>query len=324
MMSSKVVLLAIILRCGGIQVDPPEEIKIIDSGHLGHLEMTWTPPASLIHMQECLIRYQLEYYNTYRQSWTVIKTIHRTYSDQFDLMKDVQVRVYTLLSGPCTNNTWIRSANYTEVVQNPPSTGLQDSEVEDFGCVFHNMEKTICMWKKSSKSPTSSQLYLYYWYTELEKTEECPDYITKNGVRRGCNFTEKPLPDFTDVNFCVNGSSPEGPLKPTYMSIQIQNYVKPARSDKPHLQTLKGAPLKLHWMKPHGKIPGRCLEYEVEHTRVDPDGKHELQRIPTMLTNHMFPPAGNNERNCFKVRSKLNKYCAMGSFWSAWSHTTCH
>lgn len=43
---------------------------------------------------------------------------------QFDLMKDVRVRVYTLLSGPCTNGTLVKSTSYIELVQKSPSTGL--------------------------------------------------------------------------------------------------------------------------------------------------------------------------------------------------------
>lgn len=47
----------------------------------------------------------------------------RSYSAQFDLMKDVRVRVYTLLSGPCTGGRIIKSTNYTELVRKPPNTG---------------------------------------------------------------------------------------------------------------------------------------------------------------------------------------------------------
>lgn len=55
--------------------------------------------------------------------WQAIRTTIRTYSAQFDLMKDVRVRVYTLLSGPCTNGSMIKSTSYTEVVQKPPGAG---------------------------------------------------------------------------------------------------------------------------------------------------------------------------------------------------------
>lgn len=52
-----------------------------------------------------------------------IRTSKRTYTAQFDLMKDVRVRIYTLLSGTCTNDTMIKSTDYTEVIQKSPSTG---------------------------------------------------------------------------------------------------------------------------------------------------------------------------------------------------------
>lgn len=67
---------------------------------------------------------------------------------------------------------------------------------------------------------------LFCRHKELGQTEECPKYNTLGGVRIGCTFADVPLPVFTDINFCLNGSSPEGPLKPTFASLQIQNHGK--------------------------------------------------------------------------------------------------
>lgn len=60
-------------------------------------------------------------------------------------------------------------------------------------------------------------------HKSLDRAVECPSYILSGGVRKGCNFSGKPLPEFTDIYFCVNGSSREGPLKATFFSLQIQN-----------------------------------------------------------------------------------------------------
>ncbi|XP_061558152.1 interleukin-13 receptor subunit alpha-2 isoform X2 [Phycodurus eques] len=304
-------------------VDPPEEIKIIDPGHLGRLEITWTLPSGLINTQECAIHYQLEYFNAYTKRWDVIQTPQRTYSAQFDLMKDISVRVYTLLGGCGTNNTWIKSLNYKELVQKPPGTGRHGKAVKDFGCVIYNMEHMICNWNKHPNAPASSQFHMYYWHNELEKTEECPKYLFTNEVKSGCNFTGKHFPDFTDINFCVNGSSSEGPLMPTYACIQIQNYVKLDHADKPVLLTGQLAHINLLWRKPDGRVPEHCLEWEVEHTKEGPHGKNE-SRISTMHTRLTFPTVGNKERNCFTVRSRVHKYCAERSFWSEWSPYACH
>ncbi|XP_077361291.1 interleukin-13 receptor subunit alpha-2 isoform X2 [Festucalex cinctus] len=302
------------LHCSAIQVDPPEEINIIDPGHLGHLDITWSLPASLINFQECL-RYQVEYFNTYAQRWDVIQAPQRIYSAQFDLMKDIQIRVYTVLSGHCTNNSVIKSVNYTELVQKPPGAGRGDA-VKHFECVFHNMERMICKWEKF---PAKSQLFMYYWHNKLNKTEACPKYIYTNGVRSGCDFTGKPLPDFTDVNICVNGSSPEGPLRPKYTSLQIQNYVKPDPAQKPSLALVQDARINVDWTKPHGKVPGHCLEWEVKHT--SEGTQYQSKTTHTMSTSLILPAVG--VKNCFTVRSKLNKYCATTSMWSEWSHRAC-
>ncbi|XP_071317310.1 interleukin-13 receptor subunit alpha-2 isoform X2 [Trachinotus anak] len=311
------------IHCNGLTVDPPEDLVILDPGHLGHLEITWNPPANLINMTECPKLYQLEYFNTYKDSWTAIRTPRRSHSAQFDLMKDIRVRVYTLLNGPCTNGTMIKSTSYTELVQKPPSAGVAGTTVKDFVCVFYNMENMECNWKKNPKTPANSQQTLYYWHKELEQAEECPKYIISGGVRSGCNFTGKTLPDFTDINFCINGSSPEGPLKPTFSSLQIQNHVKPGTTEKLQLQTRSDGQLEVEWERPVGRVPGHCLEWEVEHSQEAPGGKIAL-KILTEQTSLTLPLIHDNERNCLRVRSKLHKYCVDKSFWSEWSHPNCY
>ncbi|XP_040907293.1 interleukin-13 receptor subunit alpha-2 isoform X2 [Toxotes jaculatrix] len=308
------------IHCDGYTVDPPENLVILDPGHLGHLEITWSPPASMINMTECPKRYQLEYFNTYKDSWTAVRTSKRSYRAQFDLMKDVRVRVYTLLSGPCTNGTMVESTNYTELVQKPPSTGVVGATVKDFVCVFHNMENMECTWERSPKMPANSQQKLYFWHKKLERAEECPKYIFSGGFRSGCNFTENALPLFTDINFCINGSSSEGLLKPMFTSLQMQNQVKPGTTEKLHLQAGPDAQLEVHWELPVGMDSGRCLEWEVQQE--GSDGK-----TASILTKEMkltLPLIHDHERNCFRVRSKLHKYCADRSFWSEWSHPTCY
>ncbi|XP_038565273.1 interleukin-13 receptor subunit alpha-2 isoform X1 [Micropterus salmoides] len=311
------------VHCNGFTVDPPEDLVILDPGHLGQLEITWSPPASLINMTECPKLYQLEYFNTYSDSWNAVRMNRRTYSVQFDLMKDVRVRVYTLLSGPCTNGTMTKSARYTELIQKPPSTGVVGTAVQDFVCVYHNMKYMECSWGKGPETPANSQQSLYFWHKKMEQAEECPKYVLSSGVRSGCNFTGMSFPDFTDISFCVNGSSPEGPLKPTYISLQIQNHVKPDTTEKLHLQTGPDTQLELHWDNPVGSVPGHCLEWEVEHNQEGPDGKIALEPILTKQTSLTLSSIGDNERHCFRVRSKLHKYCADKSFWSEWSPPTC-
>nr|XP_033492603.1 interleukin-13 receptor subunit alpha-2 isoform X2 [Epinephelus lanceolatus] len=311
------------MHCNGLTVDPPEDLVISDPGHLGHLDITWSPPASLINVTECQKQYQLEYFNTYKNTWTAIRTSRMTHSAQFDLMKDVRVRVYTLLNGPCTNGTMMKSKSYTELIRKPLSTGVVGTAVQDFVCVYHNMRYVECSWGRSPKMPTSSQQNLYFWHKELEQAEECPKYLFSSGTRSGCNFTGKSLPEYTNINFCVNGSSSEGPLKPTFISLQIQNQVKPDTTEKVHLQTGPDMQLELHWDGPAGRIPGHCLEWVVEHNQEEPDGKIASQ-ISTKQTTLSLPAIHDNQSNCFRVRSRLHKYCAEKSFWSEWSRPTCH
>uniref|UniRef100_A0A667X528 Interleukin 13 receptor, alpha 2 n=1 Tax=Myripristis murdjan TaxID=586833 RepID=A0A667X528_9TELE len=309
-----------------LAVDPPENLTILDPGHLGSLQIHWSPPASLLNMKDCHKRFQLEYFNTYEDQWTIIRTSKRTYSAQFDLGKQVQVRVYTLLKGSCTNGSEVKSARYTELIKEPTSTGESSNLIQDFVCVFHRMEYVECKWERDPKQPANSLPTLYFWHNELEQTEECPKYIISNGIRSGCTFTGKSLPDFTDINFCVNGSSPEGPMKPSFITLQIQNHVKPAATQILQLQARPDTQLELSWESPAGKVPKNCLEWEVEHSEEGPDGNHLSVRLQesAVLNTCFYLRKLINSRICVRVRSKMHKYCANEGFWSDWSVWTCY
>lgn len=73
-----------------------------------------------------------------------IRTPRTEYSAQFDLMKDVSVRVYTVLNGPCTNGTMIKSRDYAALVQKPSSTG-QGSRCTIGGEYFWKKNKLVLM-----------------------------------------------------------------------------------------------------------------------------------------------------------------------------------
>lgn len=49
--------------------------------------------------------------------------------------------------------------------------------------------------------------------------------------------------------------------------------VKPATTEKLRLRAGSDMQLELHWDHPVGRIPGDCLEWEVEHKQEGPDGK---------------------------------------------------
>lgn len=61
-------------------------------------------------------------------------------------------------------------------------------------------------------------------HREMDETEECPEYIILNEVRRGCRFPHQSLLEFSQFNMCVNGSSPAGSLRAAFFSLDVQNY----------------------------------------------------------------------------------------------------
>lgn len=304
----------------GSELDPPEDLRVSDPGRLGHLDISWTGPVS--PTPDC-VKYQLEFFNTRRGRWSAVRTTRRSYSAQFDLMKEVRVRVYTVLDGPCTNGTVIKSSNFTEVVRRPAGAGVVGTEVQDLRCVYHDMKFLKCSWSRSPKTPATSLQSLYFWHRDLDRAEECPRYLSVSGVRSGCDFTDKPLPDFTDINLCVNGSSPDGPLAPTFLSLQIQNHVKPEQTQL-HPPVRAAGQLQLHWDPPAGKVPGHCLDWEVEHTQEGPDGKMKSETMNLQQPSFALTSVHDKDRSCFRVRSKLSKYCADGSIWSEWSRPACY
>lgn len=58
----------------------------------------------------------------------------------------------------------------------------------------------------------------------MEHARECPEYTLSDGIRMGCHFTLEFLAEFTDFNICVNSSSPAGPMRPAFFSLQVQNH----------------------------------------------------------------------------------------------------
>ncbi|XP_041707176.2 interleukin-13 receptor subunit alpha-2 isoform X1 [Coregonus clupeaformis] len=306
-----------------ITVDPPENVGVDDLGHLGQLDIHWTSPASLTNLTDCSMRYHLEYFNTYQNRWTVIRTVRTCYRAQFDLEKEVRVRISTLLRGACTNGTELKSP-FTEIVLPPNNTGTVDSRVQGFVCVFYQKEFMECTWETGLEEPTHSKHSLYFWHREMEQAEECPQYIHTNGVRTGCTFTRESLPEFSAFNICVNSSSPKVALRSAFFSLQVQNHVKPAAIEAVHLESGLERRLQVHWDLPHESIPSHCLEYEVE-PREEGVGGQQLfqQRNVTREMTLTFLSMGGAQRKCFRVRSRVHQYCADRGFWSDWSRWFC-
>nr|XP_029476653.1 interleukin-13 receptor subunit alpha-2-like isoform X2 [Oncorhynchus nerka] len=304
-----------------ITVDPPENVGVDDLGHLGQLNIHWTSPVSLINVTDCSMRYHLEYFNTYQNRWTVIRTVRTWYRAQFDLEKEVRVRISTVLRGACTNGTELKSP-FTKIVLPPNNTGPVDSRVQGFGCVFYQKEVMECTWEVGLEEPAHSNHSLYFWHREMEQAEECPQYIHSNGVRTGCTFTRESLPEFSAFNICVNSSSPKVALRSAFFSLQVQNHVKPAAIEAVHLEAGLDRRLQVRWDLPHESIPSHCLEYEVETSEGGVGGQQLLQRNLTREMTLTF--LSMDGAHCFRVRSRVHHYCADRGFWSDWSSWFCH
>ncbi|KAF7688904.1 interleukin-13 receptor subunit alpha-2 [Silurus meridionalis] len=303
-----------------VSVGPPENIKIIDPGHLGYLNIEWTKPGSLHDLTNCTIRYQLRFYDTYTGRWKGVQTSRLYYSDQFDLEKPIQVRLLTLLKGSCTNGTDVLGEE-VELVHMPEHKGVAGSRIRDFHCVYFNKEYMECTWEPGSAEPAGSKRYLYYWQRTMQETKECPEYVPSHERRKGCRFPPDSLLDFSEFNICVNGSSHAGDLEPAFFSLATQNHVKPAAVSNLHLAH-NDSQVQVWWDPPSGPIAAHCLEYELQITTKNHNGSEQQTAVmeETAFDFHQHP---ETERTCFQVRSKVNMYCADNGFWSEWSKLSC-
>ncbi|CAL8399573.1 unnamed protein product [Boreogadus saida] len=301
-------------------LEAPRDLNITDPGYLGLLLVKWSAPYGALMGPACRVRFYLTYFNTYLNRWSVIRTPSTSHRIQVDLSKEVKVRVHSLLNGPCTN-TEVKSTRYAEVVRSP---GRGSAVVQRLGCVFHRMEYTECTWEQANHT---SLHRLYYWYVDSEATKECPKYIFHDGVRRGCRFTRGELPVSSLVSICVNSSSSTRASKPAYLYLKIHNHVKPAATEELSFNVVSDGerPLQLEWTQPVGRVPGHCLQWEVEHSSDRSNGSQPREKgtVTTETSLRMRLPYGK-ERVCSRVRSKLADCCAKHGIWSDWSHWECY
>ncbi|XP_063058379.1 interleukin-13 receptor subunit alpha-2 isoform X2 [Engraulis encrasicolus] len=321
-----------------ISVEPPVRVSVKDLGLLGQLSIHWSPPPSLQNVTGCSIRYQLEYFNTYKNEWRAYRTPRTSFIAQFDLGQDVRVKLRTMLRGKCTKGVE-RSSETLERTWPPHLTGVAGSKVRNIRCVFHRKEDLECTWGKAAEEPHQAQRHLYYWYNGLEAVAECPEYISSGSQggqnHTGCRFPRDKVKEFTDFNVCVNGTSAQGPLTPAYVSLQLQNHVKPGpvKVEAMSLQLKRvpevggeelegvGEELELTWLPPAGRIPPHCLEYEVTTRHTDHNGKESKTVTKTEETSLVIPA---NKKKCARVRSHVHEYCSDSSIWSEWSQWTCY
>ncbi|XP_076129947.1 interleukin-13 receptor subunit alpha-2 [Alosa pseudoharengus] len=301
-------------------VEPPDNVTVSDLGLLGQLMILWSPPASLQNVTDCAVRYQLDYFNTYRNQWRGVRTFRTSLQAQFDLERDVQVKLRTMLRGKCTGGVE-RSSSTLELVWPPHLAGAVGSRVQNFSCVFHMKEYMECTWDRGPDEPPHSKHFLYYWHSGLESVAECPQYFPQSGDRKGCLFPRDTVKEFTDFNVCVNGSSPVGPIRPAYFNMQVQNYVKPGLVESVTLEAVEeGEELVLEWRPTEGHIPPHCLEYEVMSEHTNQDGTKWTMVNVTEDTSLVLPA---KQQSCARVRSHVHKYCSDSSFWSDWTQWHC-
>uniref|UniRef100_A0A8C4ZWP0 Interleukin 13 receptor, alpha 2 n=1 Tax=Gadus morhua TaxID=8049 RepID=A0A8C4ZWP0_GADMO len=288
-------------------LEAPHDLDITDPGYLGLLLVKWSAPYGALMDPACRVRFYLTYFNTFLNRWSVIRTPSTSHRIQVDLSKELKVRVHSLLNGPCTKYTEVKSTRYAEVVRSPGNVDLFQQRGKPEGMGWHFSPLKL-------PTPALRKLYvkrLFIEYVDSGATQECPEYIFHDGVRRGCRFTRGQLPVSSLVSICVNSSSPTRASEPAYLYLKIHNhgYFSLLISDvEPRLQ--------LEWTQPVGRVPGHCLQWEVEHGSDRSNGSQP--RVGNLLPSNTS--SGPLQRFCYRVRSKLADCCANHGIWSDWIH----
>uniref|UniRef100_A0A8C4X9R7 Interleukin 13 receptor, alpha 2 n=1 Tax=Erpetoichthys calabaricus TaxID=27687 RepID=A0A8C4X9R7_ERPCA len=267
-------------------VGPPQNLQIIDHGHLGELHIQWQAPIFFKTEDECLLWYGLQYYSPDQKRWKVIgkqwRAFSESYSSFFEKLFTCITRVLLcILNGDCQISF----------------TGNVDSKIRNMSCFYYNRERLECRWQKGNKVPSHG--YNYYLHKKMDHALECSNYIKSDGYNIGCNFAGAYLIEFTDLNICVNGSSSHGNMRAAYFTYELQNIGK-----EDLILFFCLFLIHLEWSVASFKIPHHCLEYEAIFTDETKISLFNLRQWNSL---------------CFRIRSKINMYCADNNIWSDWS-----
>uniref|UniRef100_A0A8C5JEM2 Fibronectin type-III domain-containing protein n=1 Tax=Junco hyemalis TaxID=40217 RepID=A0A8C5JEM2_JUNHY len=296
-------------------VAPPQDLQITDPGLLGSLDVEWKPPPHAQTLQECTVKYKLEYHSTGDRDWKVIFTRKLKLRVGFDLSRTAEVRLQTLLKGRCTGDVEVQSDWIYATFQIPPQ-GTLESEVQNFKCIYHDWEYLKCTWQPGLLTPRGAHYGLYYWYEGLEQTMQCAQYIQEHGLNLGCVLHNLSQAEYRDLHICVNGSAAGTQLRPLYSTLRLHNLAQPSAPEQLQLSLSAAQELRAAWSPPGGRVPPHCLEYEVQVAEDAAAWAFVSTQMETAVT---ISRANQSHVSCVRVRGRTNIFCADQGFWSEWT-----
>ncbi|XP_068025361.1 interleukin-13 receptor subunit alpha-2-like isoform X3 [Melanerpes formicivorus] len=300
-------------------VAPPRDLQITDPGLLGCLDIEWKPPASLQSFNDCTVTYKFEHHNAGDRDWKVIFTRKLKLRVGFDLSRTVEVRVQTLVRGRCTGDVEVHSG-WAHATFQLPLQGKQESEVQNFHCIYHNWEYLKCTWQPGLLAPRGAHYGLYYWYEGLDQAAQCEDYIQEHGINTGCRLQNLSQAEYKDLSICVNGSGAAALLRPLYVTLRLQDLAKPSPPTQLVVFMSAAEELQVAWSPPGGETPPQCLEYEVQLARDPREAKAAWMSVSTQMETALSIPRANQSlTSCVRVRGRTNILCADQGFWSDWT-----
>ncbi|XP_075429232.1 interleukin-13 receptor subunit alpha-2 isoform X2 [Ascaphus truei] len=302
-----------------MMVGPPSSLEINDPGYLGLMDIYWQAPATIHAFSQCTVSYELQYRNIDEKPWRAIQTKQLKYRAAFNLGSGITAKIRTVVKGPCINESEIWS-DWLETTYSPSLQGNAESQIEGFQCIYYNWEVLQCTWQPGKDRGHSSNYALQYWQKGLDQTMSCGTYLNSNGTNLGCVLQDQTLEDYTDTFFCVTGIPGLTPVRPSYFILQLQDIVQPAAPEELSISMINTENIFLEWKPPSGKVPAKCLKYEIQHKGSDESWESTAEQRETTWTARK---PNSSHILCARVRAKVNTFCADDGLWSDWSPHTC-
>ncbi|XP_072482760.1 cytokine receptor common subunit gamma isoform X2 [Notamacropus eugenii] len=175
-------------------------------------------------------------------------------------------------------------------------------------CWVFNGEFMNCTWDSSS-GPQSTNLTLYYWYSDPPK--ECSQYLFAGDITTGCWFGKKDIEMYN--NFNVELRAPGRRLH-FNQEMKLQDLVIPWAPDNLTVYSVNDSQLELNWTSSYKAL---CLQHLVQY-KSNIDASWTEQYVHQRL-QFSLPSVDEHKLYTFRVRSRFRPYCGNAQQWSQWS-----
>ncbi|XP_069749818.1 interleukin-13 receptor subunit alpha-1-like isoform X2 [Narcine bancroftii] len=269
----------------------------------------WRPPTDLQNYTQHPFRYDssLKYDGGKWERRKISPSLKR--EEIVQLNQGISFRVKALVEVgalTCRESDWVK--NYI-----PPEEGENESAVTNFKCVYYNFEYLNCTWSFGRRTPPDTIYSFHYWQENMDRIQNCSNYIRKDGRHVGCQLRHDQFSDKYDLNSQVKGLSDVMKIKPFYHKTEMVAFVK-LRPPWGIIVTRIPPGFHVTWEVPKDWKP-HCLKYQVRIQSC----KRNLWVLYNFTDQEAnITDADKDSKNTIQVRAKYD-ICGSSGIWSEWS-----